>query len=425
MKYLTGIICTFILLFLVPQTEAQESLYVDSLSVNSSVSIDLQGVTDTIQTKEASFVSTAPFAEQGDSADLSPYMMREFPTIYTDRSQNPDWWINRIKSHTYNIKDTAVIYPKFVKFCVNVYNWGDNFFNTYDPEYVVGTGKKWKATFKVNNWTDSYAMTLGDTPIRMLSNVYSNVGPYISFMAVSIGYEANMNRLISHLPARQKRWEFNFSTSLFWLNVYYNTNKDGTIIRRFGDYRDSDGHLWINAPFSGLLLRNYGLDLYYFVNHKRYSQGAAYNFSKYQKKSQGSLLLGVTLSHQFIDIDFNALPSGILTLFPPEAGRKYNFTYNDYCLIVGYGHNFVVGKHIVMNLTALPNVGIKHCMPQNIGGHRELFSLNAKGNGSAVYNLGSFFTGVFAGIDLHWYNSSRVSFANAVVTFAAQAGIRF
>lgn len=347
------------------------------------------------------------------------------PPAVTERKDSPDWWLNRIKDRTFDIKDTDIIYPGFVGLCVDIYNWGDRFFNTYDPEYVVGTGTKWKATVKSSNWTDSYSMTLGKTQIQMLSNVYSSFGPYISFMAVSVGYEANLNRLISHLPTRQKRWAFSFSTSLFWLDLYYNTNKDGTVIRRFGDYRDTDGHLLISQPFSGLQLRNFGLDIYYFVNNKRYSQGAAYNFSKIQKKSQGSLLLGLTLSHQYIDLDFGTLPGALQAELPSGSIKHYNFTYNDFCLMVGYGYNLVLGKHWLWNITALPNVGIKHCMPQNVGGRRELFSLNAKGNTSFVFNSGSFFAGAFANIDLHWYNSSRVSFANAVMAFGAQAGYRF
>lgn len=336
-----------------------------------------------------------------------------------------NWWIDRIRNHTYNIQDTSIQYPRFVGFCVKVYNWGDRFFNTYDTTYVQGTGTKWKAMVKFNNWTDSYAMSLGKMQIRMLSNVYSNVGPYISFMAVSIGYEANLNRLVSHLTARQKRWEFNFSTSLFWVNAYYTTNKDGTVIRRFGNYRDPEGHTWINQPFPRLNLRNYGLDIYYFFNHKRYSQGAAYSFSKYQRRSQGSLLLGLSMSHQYIDMDFSCLPSTMLAFFPTGAPMHYNFTYNDYCLLLGYGYNFVPSRHWLLNITALPNVGMKHCMPQTSGGRRELFSLNVKGQGAVVYNLGHIFAGLFTGIDLHWYSASRISFANALFTFGAQAGYRF
>lgn len=343
----------------------------------------------------------------------------------TPRNQLPDWWLNRIKSHTYNIKDSTVIYPKFAQFCVNVYNWADSFFNTYDPEYVQGTGKNWKAMVTLANWTDSYLMTLGKTNIHMLSNVYSNVGPVVSFMAVSVTYMANLNRLISHLPARQKRWELNFSTSLFWINAYYSSNQDGTVIRKFGDYDAGQNHFLLNQPFPNLNLRSYGFDVYYFANHKRYSQGAAYKFSKYQKKSQGSLLIGASISHQYIDFDFSSLPGAMLSVLPVGTPMHYNFTYNDFCMLLGYGYNWVWGRHWLFNVTALPSIGVKHCMPQTSGGKREMFSVNAKGSTSITYNNRSFFFGAFANLDIHWYNSSRISFANGVLAFGGHTGIRF
>lgn len=371
---------------------------------------------------------TAVCSEPDTVRTLVPESLRASswnPPVYTDRKDSPDWWLNRIKSHTYDIKDTTVIYPGFTGFCVKVYNWGDSFFNTYDPRYVVGTGTKWKAMVKVSNWTDSYIMTMGKTDIHMLSNVYSNVGPYVSFMAVSVGYEANLNRLISHLPARQKRWTFSFTTSLFRAEIYYNTNKDGTVIRRFGEYRNDKGRRLIKMDFPGLQLRNFGLDLIYFFNHKRYSHGAAYDFSKYQKRSQGSLLLGIALSHQYINIDFRQLPQALLAYYPKGIKKEYNFTYNDYCLMLGYGYNWVLGKHWLWNITALPNMGLKHCMPQTVGGSRELFSFNAKGTTSFVFNSGAIFAGAFFGVDMHWYDSSRTNFVNAVITFGAQGGYRF
>lgn len=377
----------------------------DSLIVTNPESVS----TDSVRTAQETLLSNDINAEHCPNTD----------------GKGSDWWINRIKSNTYNIKDTTVIYPGFVRFCVRVYNWADSFFNTYDTEYVESTGTKWKAMVKMSNWTDSYAMTLGKTHIHMLSNVYSNVGPVISFMALSVSYEANLNRLISHLPARQKRWEFNFSTSLFWVNAYYSSNKDGTVIRDFGKYKEKEGQIWINQPFSDLQLRSYGFDVYYFVNHKRYSQGAAYNFSKYQKKSQGSLLIGASISHQYIDLDFSSLPGSLLAELPSGSLMHYNFTYNDFCLMLGYGYNWVLGRHWLWNVTTLPSIGVKHCMPQTTGGRRELFSVNAKGSTSFTYNNKNLFAGAFANLDVHWYNSSRISFANAVLAFGGTLGYRF
>ena len=53
-------------------------------------------------------------------------------------------WYKQLLANNFNINDQRIHYPKFAKFCVDVYNWGDRTFNTSDTTYVVGTGKNWK-----------------------------------------------------------------------------------------------------------------------------------------------------------------------------------------------------------------------------------------------------------------------------------------
>lgn len=342
-----------------------------------------------------------------------------------NRKESPDWWINRIKARDFSMQDTAIIYPRFVRFCVDVYNWADRFFNTYDPEYVESTGKKWKLMVKSSNWTDSYATTFGGTHVDMLSDVYSTFGPTIAFMAVSYSYEANLNQLFTHQPVHQKRFDFNFNTALFTADIYYRRNRGGTIIRRFGDYKNSKGRPWLHHRFPDLQLESYGIDFYYFFNHKRYSQGAAYNFAKYQRRSQGSFITGISVSHQHVDVDFSKLPGAMLTTLPEGFPLRYTYAYNDYCLLLGYGFNWVLGRHWLYNITGLPSLGWKHTTRSCTDPCRDIFSVNLKGKTSFTYNMHQFFLGAFASLDLHWYKTTRLSFANTIFSFGAQVGFRF
>ena len=104
--------------------------------------------------------------------------------------KDKDYWYRAMLRGKLDMKDKDVNYPKFIKFCVDTYNWADRVFNSYDSAYVVGTGKRWKLFFKSDNWLDSYAMNLqqGGTPVRMMSDPCCNIGGYISYMAVSLGY---------------------------------------------------------------------------------------------------------------------------------------------------------------------------------------------------------------------------------------------
>ena len=44
--------------------------------------------------------------------------------------------------------DSIAEWGRFPRFCVDVYHWGDKFFNSYDSTYVVGTGYKFNVKLK-------------------------------------------------------------------------------------------------------------------------------------------------------------------------------------------------------------------------------------------------------------------------------------
>ena len=56
--------------------------------------------------------------------------------------------------------DSIREWGKFPNFCVDVYRWGDRFFNTYDSAYVVGTGHKFNLKLRTESWVDYYNFDL-------------------------------------------------------------------------------------------------------------------------------------------------------------------------------------------------------------------------------------------------------------------------
>jgi len=331
-------------------------------------------------------------------------------------------WFHLLKKGKLDLKDTTVVYPRFIKFCVDLYNWGDRTFNSYDSDYVQGTGHKWKVMLKSDNWSDSYAMHFEHKmPIWMLSEIYANAGIYVSYMALSVGYSLDMSNIIGNRPSMHKKWEFSFTCARFNIDAYYSDNTGGSVIRRFGDY--NNGHI-INEQFPGMEFRSYGVDLYYFLNNRRYSQGAVYNFSKIQRRSAGSWIFGITYSNQRVDADFTRLPEELVPYYISDR-KKYRFHYDDYCFLIGYGHNFVAGKHFTFNISALPSVGYKRTHEDCVNGKSFLFSMNYKGKIGMIYNVGDIFLGLSAKVDGHWFLNSQYSFFNSIINATATAGVRF
>lgn len=337
-------------------------------------------------------------------------------------SESQRWWLNLARQGKLNLQDTSVIYPKFVKFCVDVYNWADRFFNSYDPEYVVGTGKRWKVRVLNDNWADSYAMTLpGKLQTEMLSNVYSNIGAYIQYMAVSMGYTYDMSKFFGTSSLNHKKWEFGFNCALFNAEIYYQENTGGTNLRKFGKF--NNGH-HIKEKFPGVELYNFGLEAYYFFNNKKYSQGASYNFSKIQKKSQGSFLAGFIYTNLKISFDFTQLP---LTLLPyltilPDS---YLFHYKTFGIMFGYGFNWVIKPKLLFNISAMPSLGISHCYEDSLEGEKHMFAMNVAARTSLTYNLGNFFFSIIGKMRGSWYKSGTYSLFSSVENFSANIGFRF
>lgn len=332
------------------------------------------------------------------------------------------WWLNLLKQGKLSITDTTVIYPRFIKFCVDVYNWGDHLFNSYDPEYVVGTGKRWKARIVSDNWVDSYAMTLPrGLHTWMLSDLYSNIGAYLQYMAVSYGYTYDISNMFGGSSTDHKKMEFGFNCARFNAEIYYQENTGGTNLRRFGKYQN--GHI-IKERFPGLELKNFGVEAYYFFNNKRYSQGAAYNFSKIQKKSQGSFLAGFAYTNLRLSFDFTQLPEAMLPYLTVPA-TYYLFHYNSYAFLFGYGFNWVITPKLLFNITAMPSLGASHCFEDSLEGEKWMFSMNIGARMSFTYNFGNYFFGLIGKMNGHWYRSGTYSIFSSVENFSANIGIRF
>lgn len=338
-------------------------------------------------------------------------------------NKEQNWWWNLFKKGKLNMKDTTVIYPKFLKFCVDVYNWADVTFNSYDPEYVVGTGKRWKARIVSDNWVDSYSMTLPQgLHTWMLSNLYSNIGAYIQYMAVSIGSSYDVGKLFNHHEPTHKKYEFGFNCARFNAELYYHENTGGTNLRKFGHF--NNGKL-IKEAFPGVTLYTFGIDAYYFFNNKKYSQGAAYNFSKIQKKNQGSFLLGFSWTNQKLSFDFQKLPDNLKPYLTIPENTRYLFHYNSYAILFGYGYNVVLLPQLLFNVTAMPAIGISHCYKDSLEGDKIMASLNISGRMSLTYNLGNYFFSIIGKMKGQWYKSGNHSLYSSIENFSANVGLRF
>lgn len=333
-----------------------------------------------------------------------------------------DYWKWALFSGELDFKDNSVEYPKFLDFCMGSINWITKKFNSYDSTYVVDTGKNWKIQVKNANWLDSYNLQLPDgIHVGMNSSLSYNLGASISFLAFNLGIMYNIDKLFGGAPVKNRKWEFGFSCALLAFDSHYTKNTGPTNITRIGDYREYN-FIRPEYNFPGLKFESYGADLYYFFNNKKYSQSAAYSYTRYQRKSAGSLIAGVTVTHKDVNIDFSSLP--ILTE-EKLIQEKYNIRYNDYCVMFGYAYNWAFSKNWLLNVTLIPCLGINHSLNDVETRTRDLLSTNLKSKCALVFNHDNFFYSLSGRFEGHIYSSKKYKFFNSEENIELVAGFRF
>lgn len=321
--------------------------------------------------------------------------------------------------------DEIASWGKFPRFCVNTYRWGDKFFNGYDSTYVAGTGYKMNAKIRTESWTDYYGFIFDNkTEMAMVSDPSTSVGLYLTYMAVSVGYDMNISKYFSDTKDARKRWSFNFNCMLFSANLYFIKNDVGTTIRSFDPY-GVNTHT-PDFSFDGINNTTWGLDAVYYFTHKRYSHAAAFNYSRIQLKSGGSFFAGISYSRIKNEFDFSSLPEEMLKAIP-ETSTGYDYTVNthNYFLKGGYGYNYVINNKWIWGSTVAPLIGCSSGYYDNETERKTTFATMLEAGTSIVYNSGRWFAGATASGRFGLVRDRERSTFSSIINLEISAGIRF
>lgn len=181
---------------------------------------------------------------------------------------------------------------RFHRFCVNTYKWTDKFFNGADTTYVQSTGYRMNVNLRTSSWSDFNEFHFaGDDQIRLSSPTTATIGFDVAYMAVALGYDVNINKLFGAVDRTKSRFNFDFTSARFSGRLYRIKNGYGMNLTSIGEQHDVDYF------FKDVETAVWGVDAFYYFNCKRYSNAAATNFGKIQRKSQGSFITGFAYQH--------------------------------------------------------------------------------------------------------------------------------
>ena len=370
---------------------------------------------------------SSPFDPIADRKAFLKHLRDSIDAIPFDTTRDKDYWRRAIVNGKWSFfTDSTVRLPIFLNLARKAYNFYSKAFNNYDTAYVVGIAKDFKLMLINNNWLDSYGGMIANNNMKvfMHSDINSSVGLHFSYMGIGYTYMFDLDNVFGGDPSRHYKWDLSFATSRFSFEAYKSRNSGRVTIERFGNYNNKKPAKY---KFFGLEQRTSGFDMYYFFNHRKYSQAAAYSFSKLQKRSAGSFIAGLLVATQNVDIDFSDLPQEMKDYLPEKEEGRYYYKYHhrSYSFLLGYAYNWVFHKNWLLNITAAPSIGWNHSFEDSVDGSRDMPAVDLRGKVGLVHNAKHFFYGLQFIIDAHLYHSKYHNFINSQEDLTFVAGFRF
>lgn len=330
---------------------------------------------------------------------------------------------NRASALSFNL-DSIAAWGKFPRFCVNTYRWGDSFFNGYDTVYVNPTGYKFNAKVKVETWSDYYHPRFeNNSAMTMMSDPSTSIGAYLTYLAVSVGYDVNISKLFGGSEKARKRWQFGFNCMLFAADLYFISNDVGTKIKTF-QYPDGfkEG---LGVPYDGINTSEWGLNLYYFFNHKKYSQAAAFNFSRIQMRSGGSFFAGIAYNRQNFKFDLLKMPAHVRDALPQFDDNTYTLNSHNYAFQGGYGYNWVFHRGWNWGVSVAPMIGWTEGFVVEKQDMGKTFAMLLRAQTGVVWNHKQWFAGGVINLQSNLIGSRKRNMLTSYLTMEASVGFRF
>ena len=254
------------------------------------------------------------------------------------------------------------------------------------------------------------------------------LGPYLGWRWVFLGYTLDLKH-ISFKSDHSSKKEFDLSlySSMLGIDLYWRQTGNDYHINRMNGLDDADYSSLRNVPFEGFKASIKGLNLYYIFNHRKFSYPAAYSQSTVQRKSAGSMLLGIGYTEHNLKVDWDELGS----ILDQRLGKKENgesridpdlkfseINYFDVSASCGYAYNWVFAKNWLFNASLSAGLAYNQSNSDTDGSHSHLrfkdfsfknFNLDGIGRFGVVWNNTKWYAG--ASTVIHSYNYKKEQFS--------------
>lgn len=318
-------------------------------------------------------------------------------------------------------------------------------FNMTDSNYIEPQHFNYTVMLQNTNTYEEY--TLYDKEgqsITFAPDVSYRLGPYLGWRWLFLGYTLDVKHInASSSHTNKKELDLSLYSSMLGIDLFWRqTGNDYHIQRmKLGEHLDtSPMH---KQAFDGFKSSIKGFNLYYIFNHRKFSYPAAYAQSTIQRRSVGSVLLGIGYTQHELEVDWDKL-NDLVDSKLNQAKREEDkaridsslmfskVKYSDYSATIGYAYNWVFAKNWLFNASA--SVGVAYNQSHsdsekdnfNVRNFRfRNFNFDGVGRFGLVWNNTRWYAGASAIIHSYNYEKDKFSTNNSFGSLNIYVGVNF
>ncbi|WP_315517405.1 DUF4421 domain-containing protein [Hoylesella shahii] len=244
--------------------------------------------------------------------------------------------------------------PSLMKRVVNGVKQFVNSFGDVDTAYIEP--QKYVYTVMAQN-TYTYELykikTAEGNSVTFAPEPTIKLGPYVGWQWLFLGYTVDLRRLNGN---NKQEFDLSFYTAQIGIDLFWRNTGNNYKISSVSLAKEIKPDAVLGSNFGGFDARIRGFNLYYILNHRRFSYRAAFSQSTVQRRSAGSLLFGVGCTWHRVNVDLMQLDQLITSKLGAQAtiigaNDTVNFgkvKYTDLSVSGGYAYNWVFARNWVL-----------------------------------------------------------------------------
>lgn len=286
-------------------------------------------------------------------------------------------------------------------------------FNNTDSNYIEPQHYNYSVMLQNTNTYEVYKLANKDgQSITFAPDITYRLGPYAGWRWVFLGYTVDVKNLFFHTGNSSKK-EFNISlySSMLGLDLFWRETGNDYRVKQLSLGNNIDTSPINGMDFDGVEASIKGFNLYYIFNHRKFSYPAAYAQSTVQRKSAGSLLVGIGYTRHKLDIDWekfeliaiDKLRGKIEGGIDPKL-KAGTIEYSDVSGSCGYAYNWVFAKNFLFNAS----LSLALAYNQSFSDVETTDSKNARVFSFKNFNLDGIGRFALVWNNTHWYVGSSL-----------------